>query len=422
MILRDNSTASGKLVLDIEDSYFDAIHPTGDTGNSAVRITGHDIDFDVTNSTYKTYSRSGAWQNSAFSSRIDGYDDIQVNFESSNLIFYGYHRGMQVNYHGFIHKDDPNAEAIFRSKVTGGLNNCIIVNAAKADMGYFTFCDYNEGSTTEDSTLSPISNEMITNSIALQYNNIDNTAASYEATVYGSPVISQDFQLPNSLGSISDMAAVTPNLTLAAGQTLTIKEGATLTMPEGVNLVLSPGASLKGNYVGKVILQCGAVFHDGDQLFEVAVPQGSQLTANQIPADPAASQGCEKLSGWYTHSPAEIVNPSQVVFNSVVHFYPAFEDDHAWGKWTYLNETHHVQVCAKDSSHTQQQAHQGGTATASSQAICQVCQAPYGAIMPTPVIPPDTGDHQPLLLWLLLLCAPGGACAWLLARKKARRS
>ena len=63
---------------------------------------------------------------------------------------------------------------------------------------------------------------------------------------------------------------------------------------------------------------------------------------------------------------------------------------HAYGAWSFNGNDTHTRICARDSSHTETEACSGGTASYFEKAVCQDCQAGYGALLTDTTAP--TGE------------------------------
>ncbi len=282
-------TTTDKLTFKIENSTV-YIQGSGDTVNM-ITLTANEMDIDFINCDITLWNSGWAVNhNHAYGARFNGKGTSYINIEDTNLQLYGYHSPIW-------------SDALDKVDGTSYIKNCSILGFAKGALGDMVFMENDSegnGYGNDD-----VTSRLMKNNVVFICSNMGTEGSQQvTATVQGSPVLSQDFEFPVGLGSVSDLSQYMEinELRLKEGQSITLTNGAKMTMPENVPIVLEAGASVSGGFNCDIQAADGveiATYNYGGEIQMVAfdVKEGVDAFVDVEPTQTAA-QGYKVLD-WY---------------------------------------------------------------------------------------------------------------------------
>ncbi len=363
---------SNKLIFLVDNSSIDATQSSGSVTESALQVSGKDIDLDVQNSDLRAWTKGHSWGANSYGVRVDCYGDATIHFAKNNILTYGSSTGFYIDVTGKI--------------IDGSvIEDCTIISYAKNNPGTVHVWDQDDDDDREYGNVDRKA-DVFRDCLLFEYGYMQGETADDKpkdrvgaATVIGNPEISRDFKLEASIGLDVLLSTVTPTITMGDDQKITIADGVTVDITEGVVLGMPIGAVVSGNYQGKINSTGAGVlitFDYGEYLNVYSIEPGSEVEA------PIQEEACHRIV-WYKNAElGERYDFGQPVSESIT-LYANWETSHNWGAWEKQDETHHIRICGRDSEHTEQAEHVEGTMASSGRVVCAICNEEYGNVIVT---------------------------------------
>lgn len=320
-----NIVNSGVTTVEATNSSVDAQQTSGSVADAATAFKGKDIVVKIENTYWRAYTQGYgySWYHS-YAFRIDAgnssADDgsIDMSIQDSYLLLYGMNRGLNINSNGSISEDSS-------------INNSVIISFAKGEDSNFSI-NYVD----EDGASASAVDEIVENNIVFIYSNMQTSSAEPETTttVYGSPVITESFVLPDSLGACADLPAVTQDIVLTEGQSITVAEGDVFDVGD-VTIMLNNGSSISGNIIGNIVISEEAkmvIYKNGTNLSNASLVESIAPVGYTVPEPIVEETSCDTLIGWFTDEECTAQFDFSTVVSESLTLYSKWEETHTWGE------------------------------------------------------------------------------------------